>query len=124
MQFSSEKALKEKIHRFFLDIGYAVAVQPTLGVENIPLVVDLLARKDDVILLIEINNGVRVGMNNIAQLIKYSKELQKKRGVKVYELIITDKMDKIDPEVSKITTKRNIKVLTYDSLVQEGLSLN
>jgi len=115
-----EMILKKKISSLLIERGYNISEHPTVDVENNTVTVDLYARKDDNIYLIEINNGVRVGMNNIAQLLIYSNALRNADSIPVHEIIITDYLDKIDPEIKKVTDKEKIKIFTYEQLKNQG----
>lgn len=115
------ESLKNKTKNFLLEKGYNVSIQPTIDLKNNPLVIDLYAKKGNDVYLIEINNGIRVGMNNISQLLKYSSILRKEENNKVHEIIITDKQEEVDPEVKKITDKEKIKIITFNELKEEGL---
>ena len=122
MPFNSDSYLAKKIREKLLSYGYHVAVQPTIDIDNNPALVDFSAATNSNVFLIEVNNGIRVGLNDISQLVRYSKELKKREhNKKIKELIITDKIEKIDPEVLKISDEKKIKIITYQQLKDSGL---
>lgn len=98
-----------------VDKGYNVSYSESFLLPTGSVSIDMVAKRNKNLLLIEINNGRKIDLDDLGDL-KRAEEYLKKESKSLKLLILTDNKKEVDQNIKKIAKIENIQVVDQEDL--------
>lgn len=115
MNWKSEQYIKKEFVTLLTNKKINYRVDATVPVTTGSACIDVMFINNNNLFLIEINNGVKVDIDDVSNL-KKAEEYFLNRNQKPKLIILTEDLDKIDTNIKHLARDENIKIITTEEM--------